>query len=187
MQTFIFHNEAGQEIDRINVADRAAAELYRYQHGYIGSPQPVIEPETGPLAPGQKITRADATESLRESFRAIGLSDSAAETAARGREGPVIPRGNFAESLHESFRAIGLSESAATLAARGHYPGIPIGLRAPAAPAGKPPTATGTLRESPAGVAGVIDLRETTPLEQAFRALGLSESAARIAARGRER
>jgi hypothetical protein len=151
MQTYVFHNEAGQEIDRINVADRAAADLYRYQHGYIGSPQLVIEPETGPLAPGQKITPADTAESLRESFRAIGLSDSVAETAARGREGPAWRR-----------------------------------ERPPATQPSHNPA--DDLREvSARNDSQVLDLRETTPLEQAFRALGLSESAARIAARGRER
>jgi hypothetical protein len=149
MQTFIFHNEAGKEIDRINVAGRAEAELYRYEHGYIGSPQPVIEPETGPLAPGQKITPADAAESLRESFRSIGLSDSVAETAARGREGPAWRR-----------------------------------ARPPATEPSHNPA--DELREVSAGnVSQILDIRETTPLEQAFRALGLSESAARIAARGR--
>ncbi len=95
-------------------------------------------------------------------------------------------------SLRESFRQMGLSESAATLAA-GDAAG-PIELREPEAPAIKPSAAafarrhgrpTDDLRESPAG--DVVELRESTPLERAFLALGLSESAAQIAARGRER
>jgi hypothetical protein len=99
-------------------------------------------------------------------------------------------------SLRESFRQMGLSESAATLAAGDAFG--PVELREPEARADKPSAAafarrhgrpTGDLRESPAGDAAgpIIELRESTPLERAFLALGLSESAARIAARGRER
>lgn len=99
-------------------------------------------------------------------------------------------------SLRESFRQIGLSESAAAQAARGRAD--PIELREPVEPPGKPSAAafarqhgrpTNDLSEVAAGDtrSSIFELRESTPLERAFRDLGLSESAARIAAGGRER
>lgn len=72
---------------------------------------------------------------LVESFRSLGLSDSQAETAARGRNPEPLAeeRREEAKSLEEAwhleptdgdleraFEGVGLSESAAKIAARGH-------------------------------------------------------------------
>ena len=87
---------------------------------------------------------------------------------------PVVLSGPE-ESMRQSFELIGLSESAARRAALGH-----VGEYPQPAPAGNP---TDQLRE--AGPATEIELREATPLALAFESMGLSKSAARLAARGR--
>jgi hypothetical protein len=56
-------------------------------------------------------------EELTEAFQAMGLSESAAQIAARGRDG--LEGGSDEDPLTEAFRRLGLSESEARIAARG--------------------------------------------------------------------
>jgi hypothetical protein len=132
MPTYLFRDRGGRAIGATEARDRAEAQAIgrRGYPGYSGDPEAVISDE-------------NVAESLRESFRTIGLPEPTASLAALGR----------GEAGRASDPADGLHEGAAS------------------------------------GVGGVreMEIREATPLEQAFRAMGLSESAARLAAGGRDR
>lgn len=66
------------------------------------------------------------TESLYDTFRSMGLSETAAATAANGRTPDPRPVTDFTGRMTDAFRGIGLDEATATKAAAGRQPFGPV-------------------------------------------------------------
>ena len=203
MHEYAVRNQAGDTLAILEAADYTDAELFTHR-------------EFGGAARVASMPSTDGREaSLKESFTVImGGDENLAEIAAKGRDSGqpslrriIVPRqlaggaqeelteaqrqrqeAISGENLERAFRDMGFSESAAKIAAEGRdlqerrdrirtprqvaaMPGI--------APKRKPLAATGNIHESGA--------KREEALAKTFERMGLSESEAKIAARGRER
>jgi hypothetical protein len=111
----------GEAVGILEAVNRGEAEAWLRSH-------------TGRFPAGARVGDDDP---LVKAFRGLGLSESQAEEAARGRCGRPLPvytvqrssaAGGGSNRLVRAFKLLGLSESEARVAACGREPGgVPIG------------------------------------------------------------